>query len=85
MTMLIKHVRKDCRVVNIAGFLTSHTCRLTTCMESNVASLEHSNNNNGYPVPYCLGKDCIIPKIKVKGINGAIETHLTRQPVAMGL
>lgn len=67
MTVFIKHVRKHCRFVTIDDFLIFHTCRLTTCWESNVASLEHSNNNNGYPVLYCLGKVCFIPKIKVKG------------------
>lgn len=66
--MFIKHVRKDCKFVNIDDFLTFHTCRLTTCWESIVASLEHSENNNGYPVLYWFGKVFLIPKIKVKGI-----------------
>lgn len=40
--------------------------------------------NNGYPVLYCLGKVCLIPKIKIEGTNRATETHLTRHPMAMG-
>lgn len=85
MAMFIKHIRKDCKFVNIDDFLTFQTCRLaTTCWESNVASLDHSKNNNGYPVLYCLGKVCLIPKTKVRGINRGTETHLTRPSMAMG-
>ena len=64
----------------------SHTCRLTVRLESKCGlSGAFKEQPNGYPVLYCLGKDCLVPKIKAKGINRAIKTHLTRYPVHMDL
>ena len=62
-----------------------HTCRVTICLEGKCGlSGAFKEQSNRYPMLYCLGKECLVPKIKANSINRAIKTYLTRSPVHMG-